>query len=268
MPRLHDYVQSSGYHAVPTQDPRFGHNEIGEEQLTREFEIFPPGFGRNYQFSASWSHPVEAFQAEMEQVFEWLSENNAGPWSWQEEWGNNGHSLGVYLHIERENEQAAFNKTWGHAFTYRPDEENDLDNLAVLKNVLPPKKNLLSWLSENGLGFELNHFVIDESGNKERQLLIAADTEEKTALFQAEWGHLYKPYIKAVNGDSGASGDRFLARYVKAHVFIGDMYFAPERTIPEDFRDYLKGRCDFSAVRTIQAENRAAGLPNMDFTCK
>lgn len=269
MPRLYDYTKSSAGADVRIAQPHFGANEIEHAQLAKEHEIYPPGFGRHYQFSAGWKLPIEDFEAQMDEVFEWLSENNTGPWSWTEQWVNHGNSLHVFLHVERSSDQEVLNKTWGHLFKYSPDRDHELDTLAVLTGVLPPKRSLTQYLMEHGLQRDMNFFEKDEDGVDQRKTLIAADTPEKAALFQKDWGDLFKPYILGSSASEAKSTWIAVQSEQKAAIFIGDVHFVPDRPIPQDFMDYLEGRCDFSVVRTIHTGTASnMGLPAPDLACK
>lgn len=271
MPRCYDFIKSMTSHQHShIAEPRFGAGEITEEQLGAEAEIYPPGFGRKHQFSAPWKNPIDQFQADMDGAFDWLCDNASGPWSWIEDWINHGHSLEVFLHIERLSDQALFQKTWGHAFQYREDRAADIEKLAVLKGVLPEDVSVAKWANRAGLRVEYNYYETTQSGEKERRLLIAALISAQADDFQKKWGNDYKETVGAALLSEGSSASTFLAASApQTRFFVGPWPKpAAPRSIPQDFMDYYEGRCDFSAVQTIPVEKPSTSLQTLALGCK
>lgn len=186
MPRVYDYKNSSTELDAKVLDIiRLGYGEISPEQIEKEDKI--PGIhhglakARHHQFSLQSSCSVWSNQVEIEQVFTWLEENTTGPWHWQESWSNNGHSLGVHIHLERQNDQQAFQATWAHLFNYREDRESDLDRLAIIKGVLPPHEAFFDWVS-NSRGFRFPEHPSDPS-----LVRIQFDIQTAEDLFCEQW---------------------------------------------------------------------------------
>lgn len=268
MPRIYNYGidhDRGGY--LPATDPRFGVNEVGMEQIRAENEIFPPAFGRHYQFRLN--DPQDATEPEMDEVFDWLSANNTGQWAWREMRSLNGAQITIHIHLERLTDQALMKQTWGHMFKHSPDTAYFLEALAVLKGVLPRNLSVNDFIHEHCMRMNIDFSEKDEDGKAVEKWIIAADTPEKAALFQQQWGSVFKPLVPGTSVSEANS--TFIAEYrEKAQFFIGICPEPPpKRTVPQDFIDYLEGRCDFSVVRTIHTGTASnMGLPAPDLGCK
>jgi len=248
MPRQYNFVRSHAYNPVGLANKRVGFGEI--EPLQRRIEEGKFLQWRHHQFSATpvKGVPLTTFQQTMNEAFRWLEDNMKAPWHWKEEEINNGHSIAVKVHIERISDQKRFKDKYCPFFAYEADTEAHLAHLAVINNVLPLKKSLTQWTAEHGLTLKF--------GTKAGCAEVEADTPEKAKKFMEEWGAQFNPVLT-----NGHMPKRF-----KKACFAADVLRGNPVVIPDDFRDYLHGKCDFSAVRTLPKPNGI--LLKAEMACK
>jgi len=190
MPRQIDFIQgnTTEYNEVRLPEPRYGRNEISS------IDEFLTGFHLGYRYTPQFyanRNADENWPRRMIEAHEWLSQHSTGPWFWNEGWSNHGHSLGVVLYIERLPDQKAFNEKFGNVFEYYPNDEKNLELVAILKGSVPPytaQESLLVWKNEHR-GYELD----EVDGSVEPRIVRLTFTipamQEK---FVADWGHVFK----------------------------------------------------------------------------
>lgn len=156
MPRVIDFSKpnkSDWDEARLAEAPVYGENEIRSEEIKALSVAFnAPVSGFTPQFSTyGRTGPRGENVAKFEAAHKWLSENTTGPWNWTETWSNHGHSLQVYVYVERVPDQVAFAEVFQDIFDYRATEEHELGNLAVNRGALPvltAKESFSKWTTE------------------------------------------------------------------------------------------------------------------------
>ncbi len=246
MPRLVNFVKSEPFKPVALAHQRFGFNEI--ELWQRRFEEDKYLQWRHHQFEtiAVPGVPPQIFQQAMNQAFKWLSDHTTGPWHWMEAETDKG-GFAVKVHIERISDQRAFQDKHKPLFTYKKDTKEQLAHLAVINNVLPQRISVNQWCREHDLKVTF--------GTKAGCVEVEADTQEKAEAFMAAWGDQFKSILTDDNP----------AKFKRA-CFAAGILRAKPVVIPADFMAYLRGECDFSAVRTLPKPNGV--LPQLEMACK
>lgn len=198
MPRLLNFSvpQLSQDSEVRLDAPIHGVFEITEEERNRLFAMAPHcNFHSQFCFEGPQNQYSEAKDSTSvvcigDAAHAWLSENTTGPWYWSEDWNNHGHSLQANLFIERLSDQKAFLEKFQTSCRYTPNDAEQLDELAVLRGVLPNlsvNESLLAWIEAN------RGFKLEQLGASDWSLTFTISELQLT--FDAEWGHLFTKHI-------------------------------------------------------------------------
>ena len=202
MPRIYNFVKSINRHEPEAllDVMRGGLGEIGEEQVAQEQEIPGCQGWRKAQFNVGLSSPgplpfmseddperqriydkVGEFQAEMDQVFQWLGDHMTCPWHWNESYGPNSGRLDIAVYIERQPDQKLFHATWGHRFDYEPKSSEDLERLGVIKGILPFREDVFQWISRH------HGFSCDYDDSDPDLKIFKFEIPEIESAFQRDW---------------------------------------------------------------------------------
>jgi hypothetical protein len=178
---------------VRLQAPVNGDREMTKEERSRLLDLAPLcNFYSQFTFENPGEIYIEAKNPASvvhagDAAHSWLSENSTGPWHWCEGWTNQGHSLQADVFIERLSDQKAFLDKFQKSCRYTANDAEQLDQLAVLRGVLPnlsTKESVFAW-EEANRGFELQRL-----GEYNCSLTFTIpDLESK---FVTDWGHLFK----------------------------------------------------------------------------
>jgi hypothetical protein len=205
MPRSIDFsvLQYSEWSEVRLQAPIHGDFEMTDEERNRLFDMAPRcsfhpqfTFERPYEINRDAETPSSVVCVG-DAAHAWLSLNRTGPWYWSEEWINHGHSLLASVFIERLCDQEAFFKKFQTMCTYNPNDAEKLDQLAVLRGVLPnlsANESVHAWEEENR-GFKLE--PLDAS-----DYILKFTIPELEIKFNEKWGHLFKKID--INGEQNS----------------------------------------------------------------
>lgn len=85
-------------------------------------------------------------------------------------------------------------------------------------------------------------------GSDERACLVISRYPEATAIFDRKWGGNFDEIISPDESLSKTVIVKDMRQGPFDKLFIGPWLTDKPRPIPEDFMDYIEGRCDFSAV--------------------
>lgn len=202
MPRIFDYEKGftedgTAYWFDPIKN---GRNEINIEHYGAVHYLTCLSFAPQFELHVK----TPQSRTIIDDAFDWLSTNSTGPWllietvDYNEEESNSDDDMEEepyfksQIYIERETDEKSFKAIFGQHFEYKALTKAQLDEIAVLRGVLPPH-DLTDHIPNYVHNF---NYHMMHGGNisidKNRSLCyIDIESESLRKEFKLAWGHLF-----------------------------------------------------------------------------